>query len=287
MCDQHYYQYAFARADCCIAEIGAGIDPRFDVELICNGPVAAVASRIGLDQFDLAKLQGNTATDVTWLGQVATRHNEIICQAARSSAVLPLRMGTVFRSRDSLQAALGRHRTTVAEFLRQLGDRQEWGIKLYRDNRRPELEEDRSDLPRSGPKSASHKSDLSPLDPAHRLSPSNRPAEQSGREYLARKKAELENHRECQAGVQQTIQAVEQRLKKQTDQYYRIRPLPGNLTGRKEEMVFNAAFLLPSSALERWLETAEQVRCEVGRKGLLLELSGPWPPYHFCPSLEL
>ena len=56
--------------------------------------------------------------------------------------------------------------------------------------------------------------------------------------------------------------------------------------GRTEEMVFNAAFLLPSSAQAGWLETVRNVDRDARSKGLVLEVSGPWPPYHFCPSLE-
>jgi hypothetical protein len=262
MNDRLYYQYAFTQSDCPVAEIGSGVDPRFPVELIRDSPIAAVASRIGPDQFDLTRLQGESPEDIEWLGRVAARHNEIICQAAQSSAVLPLRMGTVFNSRDSLQAALGCHRATVAEFLRQLADRQEWGIKLYQ-----------------GKSCVKKKAKpVAPLNPA---------AEKSGSAYLARRKSELHSQREFRTDIQQTIQAVERRLAEQADQHCRIRSLPRNLTGRDEEMIFNAAFLLPSSMLKKWTETAEGLKHEVKRKGLLLERSGPWPSYHFCPNLEL
>jgi len=87
--------------------------------------------------------------------------------------------------------------------------------------------------------------------------------------------------------VHQTIQNVEQRLAGKAEHCCRICNLLSDLTGRDEEMVFNAAFLLPSSALASWLETVQNVDREVSSKGLVLEVSGPWPPYHFCPSLEL
>jgi hypothetical protein len=97
----------------------------------------------------------------------------------------------------------------------------------------------------------------------------------------------LAEGRELRADMQQTLQTVEQRLSAKAEEYLRIRTLPGELTGRSEEMVFNAAFLLPSASQASWSAIVESVRQEVSGKGLLLELSGPWPPYHFCPSLEL
>ena len=131
MNDLCYCQYAFAQPKCRLQEIGPGVDPRFQVELIREGPIAAVVSRVGLDQFAPERLQGKTAEDLRWLGEIAARHNEIICQAANSSAVLPLRLGTVFRSRESLLAMLGRCRSIVAAFLEKIGNLQEWGVKLY------------------------------------------------------------------------------------------------------------------------------------------------------------
>ena len=77
-----YCQYAFTQPECRVKEIGPGVDPRFCVELIREGPIAAVTSRVGLDQFTPERLQGKTAEDIQWLGKIAARHNEIVCQAA-------------------------------------------------------------------------------------------------------------------------------------------------------------------------------------------------------------
>ena len=177
--------------------------------------------------------------------------------------MLPLRLGTVFCSRESLQATLVRCQAAVAGFLQQLGDRQEWGVKLYLEKPRLEVMEQHA-----GPPSP------------HCLAPVR-----TGTGYLTQKKAQLETRRGLRVAVRQTIQAVEQRLADKAEQFCRIRTLPSDLSGRSEEMVFNAAFLLPSSAQESWLETIDHVSRDVQGRGLLLETSGPWPPYHFCPTV--
>ncbi len=264
MSDLCYCQYAFARPECRVQEIGPGVDPRFNVELIREGPIAAVTSRVGLDRFAPERLRGRSAEDIQWLGEIAARHNEIICRAAASSPVLPLRLGTVFRSRDSLQAVLARRRSAVAEFLKQLGDRREWGVKLYLKKRRLEPVPGHTGPP-----------------PPHFMGP-RRP----GTAYLTRKKAQLDSRQAERAGAYRTIQSVEQRLAGKAEQCCRVRNLPSDLTGRPEEMVFNAAFLLSSSSQASWVEIVENIHRDVQGKGLELELSGPWPPYHFCPNLE-
>jgi len=265
MSDEPYYQYAFARPGCSAQEIGPGVDPRFKVELLCHGPVAAVASRVGLDRFDVKKLQGGTAEDIGWLKQVAVRHHEIVRHAAKSSPVLPLRLGTVFQSRASLLAAVARRLRTVTDLLQTLGDRQEWAIKLYLANHYTV-------------QSAGHPSVPSP----HRA-----PTAGSGAEYIKQKVVQLRRRRELQAVLQQEIQAVESQLSTLAERCCRVRALPASLTGRREKMVFNAAFLLPSLEESRWLTTVGQVRDSVRPRGLLLEVTGPSPPYHFCPAPEL
>ena len=293
MNDLCYCQYAFAEPKCRVQEIGPGVDPHYKVELICEGPIAALSSRVGLDQFAPERLQGKTAEDIQWLGKIAARHNEIICRAANSSAVLPLRLGTVFHSQDSLQAMLARCRSTVAKFLEQLGNRQEWGVKLYLEKRRSEPIPGHIGPPPPhylGPKrgttqSFDDKTSLADERRAKNANPS--PPASSGTSYLTQKKARLDERREQRASVYQTIQCVEQSLTSNAEHSCRIRNLPSDLTGHTEEMVFNAAFLLPSSSQANWLETVQRLCQDVQSKGLVLELSGPWPPYHFCPSLEL
>jgi len=263
--DQLYYQYAFAQPDCSVREIGPGVDPRFPVELLCDGPVAAVVSQVGWDQSDLRKLQAETAEDIGWLKRVALRHHEIICQAASSSPVLPLRLGTLFRSRASLLAAVLHCQATVADFLRTLADRQEWAVRLYLEKHYLEA-------------TAGH-----PAPPP----PHHAPTAGVGTDYLKRKRAQLQCRRKLQAALPEEIRAVENLLKARAERCCRVRAWPAGLTSRREKMVFNAAFLLPSSETKTWLATVGQTREAVRRKGLLLEVTGPWPPYHFCPTPEL
>ena len=104
---------------------------------------------------------------------------------------------------------------------------------------------------------------------------------------MKRKKAQLQRHRELRASLQEEIQIAEHQLKTGADGCCRVRLLPASLTGRFEKMVFNAAFLLAASQAKTWLATVGRVRESVRRRGLLLEVTGPSPPYHFCPTPEL
>ena len=277
MSDLCYCQYAFAAPHCRVQEIGPGVDPQYAVELLCEGPIAGLISRVSLEQFAPERLAGQTAEDIQWLGKIAARHNDIICQAARTSAVLPLRLGTLFRSRESLRATLVRCQAVVAKQLEQLGNRQEWGVKLYLERRNLE----------SIPAEKGAQTGTVPLFPGRTdVPPPHFAGPQAGTAYLAAKKAERDSRRELRAGMQQTVQNVERCLADKAEHYCRVANLPSGLTGHEEEMVFNAAFLLGSATQGSWLATVEQVAQDIQSKGLALEVSGPWPPYHFCPTLE-
>lgn len=135
--NEHCYLYALTWAGCPPESFGPGVDPRFAVELVRCGPLAALTSRVGLDQFDLAKLQEGTA-DLPWVSKVALRHNAIIDALASRQPVLPMRLGTLFQSRSSLIAKVARCEADVVQFLRHLEDRQEWAVKIYVDENRAE-----------------------------------------------------------------------------------------------------------------------------------------------------
>jgi hypothetical protein len=264
MNDQCLYQYAFALPRGLLRQLGPGVDPRFSVEWIDNGAVAAMFSVVGTDYFDPKKLEGKTAEDIAWLQQVAIRHSEVVCEAASGSPLLPLRVGTLFQSEASLLDTLTRFQATVVDFLQQLGDRQEWAVKLFLD---------KTFLDRPSP-------NASVVPPRH-LSASD-----AGSVYLRQRRAELQDRRQQQAEIQQEIETVDRLLSVGVSDGRRVRPLPSGLTGREEKMVFNAAYLLGASEAKTWLTTVEQVCESVQRKGILLQVTGPWPPYHFCPILS-
>jgi hypothetical protein len=262
--DELYYLYALTWADCPPGDFGPGLDARYAVELAPCGRIAALVSRVGTDKFDVSKFQSGTA-DLAWVSKMALRHNEIVQDLARRTPVLPLRLAVLFRSKSSLLETLERCEAQVVEFLRSLGDRQEWAVKVYLD--RPQAE-------RSIPGDCS----ANPRD-------AQRASGGAGTAYLAQRRQKLNRSQQLVRVINQEVKAVEAGLQPLTDAWHRLRTLSPELTARPEKMVWNGAFLVSKAAEAAFRDTAQRLRTDLGGKGLIVEASGPWPPYHFCPAL--
>ena len=64
----------------------------------------------------------------------------------------------------------------------------------------------------------------------------------------------------------------------------KTKSLDGEMTGKAERMVFNAAFLVHADKLDAFKNTLDDSAGELETKGLRLEYSGPWPPFNFTDS---
>jgi hypothetical protein len=66
-----------------------------------------------------------------------------------------------------------------------------------------------------------------------------------------------------------------------------LRLFSSDESGRPERMVFNGAFLLDDLALPAFRAALSALHAAGREDGLTLELKGPWPPYNFCPDLQV
>jgi hypothetical protein len=64
------------------------------------------------------------------------------------------------------------------------------------------------------------------------------------------------------------------------------RPHDRRLSGRDTEMVLNAAYLVPAEGVAAFRAIAENLARRHEAEDVELELSGPWPPYHFVETLS-
>lgn len=258
--EEGIYLFCFARREVLPGIAGPGLDERSPVSSWAFRDVVAVLSRAPLKAFCGPSGEAHLQ-DLTWVGPRACRHEEVIERTMRHSPVFPARFGTLFSSLERLERLLETHYDTVSAFLNYAADKEEWGVKGLLD----EAEAER-----------------------HLLSaPSLALPSSPGARYLAERQRRAEVDRRLKSWAEGVGASVAEDLQGRAAESRSLRTLPREASGRDRSVAFNRAFLLLRSAREDFRLRVEQISAEHSAQGLTLELSGPWPPYSFCPSLGL
>jgi hypothetical protein len=243
--------------------LSGGIDEPHPPFFRRRGRVAAVLSRVWRSEFCGPAGEKNLQ-DLAWLAPRACRHQAVLEQVMRLGPVLPARFGTLFSSTASLESFMGKHEAAMARFLERADGREEWALKGFLDRGQAEAEwlaRRRSEEP----------------------CPSDGPP---GAAYLREQRLRIE------AG-----QALDARLAEACDDLFnQLNPLASEIVARRisarqtperaRELVLNWALLLPAAAAADFRGRIDRVSADKPMGGLAFEVSGPWPPYSFCPVLE-
>ncbi|WP_037408861.1 GvpL/GvpF family gas vesicle protein [Candidatus Solirubrobacter pratensis] len=105
--------------------------------------------------------------------------------------------------------------------------------------------------------------------------PRSEPSPSSGTEYLARRRAQRDQTEESSEAAAD----VHARLAEYAAGAVLSRLQDRGVSGRDTEMVLNGSYLVPRAEAADFAALVEALGRE--HQGLTLELTGPWPPYHF------
>jgi len=259
------YLYGFTRRGAVREIKAAGVGEHGAVTTLETGAVAAVFSTVSLCEFAGDATQAG-AQDPQWLIPRACRHEQVIEEVMRAGPVLPVRFGTVFSSTAVLEKFVAEKSTEVARILDWLSDKEEWAVKGFVD-----LSRAKPWLMASNPVLAEHR----------RLLP-----EAPGARYFQQKRLEAKAEETLRLWRRGVVSQVRALLAPHAVDACPLRPQPRNLTGRDAEMILNAAYLLLRSHIDTFRERVAEAGAAYAEQGLTLEVSGPWPPYNFCPPLR-
>jgi hypothetical protein len=224
----------------------AGVDPRKEVVVLAEGPVAGIASRVSLDEFDEAALAERLA-DAAWLEEKIRAHERVVDAALAAGAVVPCRFCTVYRDERELRRFLSERGTELASALEQVDGRVELGVKAF------------------AARAAS-------VDEATQA--------ESGRAYLEARRREQQARTELARSRGVIATQLHERLLAASEDGVALALQSRDVTGRDAEMVFNGAYLVADRGrFEDQLAAIARKRDDLG-----LELTGPWPPYNFVPE---
>jgi hypothetical protein len=228
-----------------------GVDPAYDVELIRHAGLAAVASPVPLKEFGERGLT-ESLEDLDRLEALARAHQQVLDDALSVGAVVPFRMCTIYERQERVLEMLAREREPLTAALQRLRGMAEWGVKAYVVGR--EANEAATDAPASGT------------------------------DYLARKRAGRDAAEAARQALDVLVKEVHARLHEQAADTVLSPPQDRGLSGHGGQMVLNAAYLVADAEAQGF----GSLVAELGRRhrpdGLELELTGPWPAYHFSEA---
>lgn len=232
-----------------------GLHPSRPVHSLVYEDLVAVASLVPLEEFGEETLRAHLE-DPDWLEREVRGHERVIEKVMVSRTVLPLKFCTIFLTEEKVRAFLERDQDKFRRALARLREKEEWEVKMY-------------------------------CEPACRADAqgSDVAASLSGREYLLRKKATqaaaqdaaLELRRQAQRAVEILSGCVEE---------IQLKPAAVAYPPRAPKLALDAVCLLAKPRFPVFRSRLEGLGNEVADKGFRLQLSGPWPPYHFTAEAQ-
>ncbi|MGN6679849.1 MAG: GvpL/GvpF family gas vesicle protein [Streptosporangiaceae bacterium] len=225
------------------------------VRSLAGDGLVAVVSEVGMSEFGESALRANLE-DLVWLEATAKAHHQVIDDLASTQPVVPMRLATVFHSDASLRAMLAARRHELHEVLDRIGQRREWGVKVFvaTADRTPKT---RADAERGAVAAVG-----------------------SGAAYLQRRRTQLDASKRARHEEARSAEEVHAALCQLAADSRLHPPQVPQLAGTKAPMLLNAAYLLDEASERRFsdavLELAQQYRA------IQLQLTGPWPPYSFA-----
>jgi len=258
-----YYLYCLADPKRLSAVHGVGVDGINPLFLRSMTDIVALLSKVELKEFCGPDAE-QRMQELAWIGPRTCRHEKIVEQAMRYSPVLPARFATLFSSLEKLEAFLTENRDALSKSLALLANKEEWAIKglLNRARAKEALADELS---------AAEDASSAALSPGVR--------------YLREKQIRTEADNRLKIWLRNICSQIAAELGEYVSDFSERSVISLGETDHSTDTILNWAFLVPNHAVAAFCAHVERANAEQAQRGLVLALSGPWPPYSFCPSL--
>lgn len=244
-----------------------GIDGKGDVFVIPFRELEGVVSKVSLEEFASEEIQKKAQEDLNWIKEKTIIHEKVIEEKMQRNeeilSVIPMKFGTIFKNKENLEKTLNEHYGQFKTTLEKLEGKQEWSIKLYLTDRKKIEREIKSKSPIIKEK----EKEIADLP--------------EGVGYFMEGELKKLISRDIDKKLKKTQKTLFKGFKLYAEESRMGKILGKELTGRLEQMVLNASYLIKKEKVEDFKKEAEMINQKIKTRGLSLEYSGPWPPYNF------
>jgi Gas vesicle synthesis protein GvpL/GvpF len=202
-----------------------------------------------LDQYSEAAI-ARGLQDIDWVSRAAVAHEAVVESFAGATAVLPMKLFTIFAGDERALAHVRGERQRIAGVVKRVAKQQEWGVRVV-------------------------------LDRSRASGGAKRPAarDASGVAYLTMKKAQRDAVVEMVERARNTVNVLYDRLAARARDA--TRRSTSELPVQSGPLLLDAAFLVPRSRAKSFQALVAREAKSLGKHGYGLTLTGPWPPYSF------
>lgn len=238
----------------------SGIQPGTKVYAVAYKDIEAVVSEVDIRQFGEKEILEKLERDTKWTERSVKLHHDIIVTASGDETAIPLKFGTIFRTRKNLEAMLKKSYRKFKTLLNQLKGKEEWGVKVYLDKQKfvEEVKEEDEEI---------------------RQFEKRKVKAPEGMKWYADRKIDEVIRKKFGDAVEKYLSKIVEELEWQAEKVVINESTPKEVTGR--EMVLSSACLIKKEAVESFKEKMGKFFEDLGEIGFSAEITGPWPPYNF------
>lgn len=258
------YLYAIRPPAGFFPEIKSIDNSHYVFTLLVGGEIEAVVSQVSLKEFGAEKIFQKAQNDLQWIKEKSLIHNRVITESAEGTdgAIVPMKFGSIFKNKENLSKTIKKDSKKFHHLFKKLKGKEEWSAKVFvnPENMKEEIIMNDREIQKIQKKIASLPDGIA---------------------YFKEKELEDELERKKISEFQKWAQKIFKKLEQFADETKIGKILEKGLTQRKEAMILNPIFLINKKKLKKFQGEAEKLRKSLESKGLLIEVSGPWPPYSF------
>ena len=244
-----------------------GIDGKGEVFALPFRELEAIVSEVSLEEFANKEIQRKAQEDLNWIKEKAVVHARVVQEAMRRDHILlnliPMKFGAIFKDRARLEEVLEKDYLRIREVLERIRGKQEWSVKVYLKDRR-QLEQVIKEKNETIREKEREIADLA-----------------EGMAFFMEEELKEAISEEIDKELNNIVEGLFEDLKKQAIASVKNKILGKELTGRKEPMVLNVAYLIPEEKIKDFNKEVQRLNQEIQANGFYLEYSGPWPAYNF------
>jgi hypothetical protein len=228
------------------------------VRVLRAGPATwAIVSSVPARDYDETVLASGLQ-NLDWVGRRAMAHETVVEHFLTAPAVLPLQLFTLFKSDERALEYVSQQWRRIDRILTRLDRQLEWGLRLSFDER------------------AARQA----VEDTHRSRRTRRGGrDESGAAYLARKRDLFDVTRVQLTAARTAADRLYRAMSREATESRRRRATEQAAPGSR--LLLDAAFLVPARGATAFRNALRQHARTLSGSGLVVSLTGPWPPYNF------